>query len=207
MKHPSVRELYRYWNAQRGLRAAPERSDIEPGAIRRALADTFILAHDAAHGHSFRIAGTRLCAAVGRELRGSAFINLWDQGSSRTIKDLVAAVTRESIGAVAGARGCSADGDVLDFELVLLPLRHQTATDARVLGALAPQDLPYWFGMNPVGKLALGTIRYLGHEDTQDLDTQDLDSQELDQPDQKPDPLPPGGRIRHGLIVYDGGQS
>jgi len=72
---------------------------------------------------------------------------------------------------------------------------------------LAPQDLPYWFGMNPVGKLALGTIRYLGHEDPQDLDTQDLDSQELDQPDQKPDPLPPGGRIRHGLIVYDGGQS
>jgi len=42
VKHPSVRELYRYWNAQRGLRAAPERSDIEPGAIRRALADTAV---------------------------------------------------------------------------------------------------------------------------------------------------------------------
>src|SRR4051812_35751029 len=47
MKHPSVRELYHYWIAQRGLRAAPERSDIEPSAIRRALADTFILACDA----------------------------------------------------------------------------------------------------------------------------------------------------------------
>jgi hypothetical protein len=212
MKHPSVRELFRYWNTQRGLRAAPERSEIEPGAIRRALADTFILSYDAAHGHSFRIAGTRLCAAVGRELRGTAFINLWDQESRRTINDLVGAVTRESIGAVAGARGCSADGDVLDFELVLLPLRHQSATDARVLGALAPQDLPYWFGMNPVGKLALGTIRYLGHEDTQDLDTQDLDTQDLDtqnldagEPSKRP--LPSGGRIRHGLIVYDGGQA
>ena len=41
MKHPSARELYDYWNAQRGLRAAPERADIEPGAIRRALADTW----------------------------------------------------------------------------------------------------------------------------------------------------------------------
>ena len=194
MKHPSVRELFRYWNTQRGLGAAPERSDIEPGAIRRALADTFILAYDDAHGHSFRIAGTRLCAAVGRELRGTAFINLWDQESRRNINDLVAAVTRESIGAVAGARGCSADGDVLDFELVLLPLRHQSATDARVLGALAPQDLPYWFGMNPVGKLALGTIRYLGHEDA-------------GEPDAEPEPLPSGGRVRHGLIVYDGGQA
>jgi hypothetical protein len=199
MKHPSVRELYRYWNAQRGLRAAPERSDIEPGAIRRALADTFILSQDAAHGHSFRIAGTRLCAAVGRELRGTSFINLWDEESRRNVNDLVAAVTRESIGAVAGARGCSADGDVLDFELVLLPLRHQSATDARVLGALAPQDLPYWFGMNPVGKLALGTIRYLGHEDTQNRDA--------GEPGERPEPLPSGGRIRHGLIVYDGGQA
>jgi hypothetical protein len=194
MKHPSVRELYRYWNAQRGPRAAPERSDIEPGPIRRALADTFILAYDTTTGHSFRIAGTRLCAAFGRELRGAAFVNLWDQKSSRSINDLVGAVTRESVGAVAGARGCSADGDVLDFELVLLPLRHQTATDARVLGALAPQDLPYWFGMSPVGKLALGTIRYLSHEDA-------------GEPDQRPEPLPTGGRIRHGLIVYDGGQT
>src|SRR5207302_1788665 len=199
MKHPSVQELYRYWNAQRGLRPAPERSDIEPGAIRRALADTFILAHDAATGHSFRIAGTRLCAAFGRELRGSVFLSLWDQESTRRISDLIGAVTRESIGAVAGARGCSAEGDVLDFELVLLPLHHQSATDARVLGALAPQDLPYWFGMSPVGKLALGTIRYLGHQDTQDLDA--------GEPDQGREPLPAGGRIRHGLVVYDGGQN
>jgi hypothetical protein len=197
MKHPSVRELYHYSNAQRGLGVAPERSDIEPGAIRRALADTFILAQNvatghAATGHSFRIAGTRLCAAFGRELRGAVFVDLWDQESRRRIDNLIAEVTRECVGAVAGARGCSADGDVLDFELVLLPLRHQTATDARVLGALAPQDLPYWFGMNPVGKLALGTIRYLGHEDAGD-------------PEQTREPLPNGGRIRHGLIVYDGG--
>lgn len=204
MKHPSVRELYRYWNVQRGLRAAPERSDIEPGAIRRALADTFILAQNvaiehAASGHLFRIAGTRLCAAFGRELRGTFFLNLWDQESTRHLGDLIGAVTRESVGAVAGARGCSAEGDVLDFELVLLPLHHRSATDARVLGALAPQDLPYWFGMSPVGKLALGTIRYLGHQDTQDFDAGG--------PDRGREPLPTGGRIRHGLVVYDGGQS
>jgi hypothetical protein len=202
MKHPSVRELYHYWNAQRGPRPAPERADIEPGAIRRALADTFILTYDPAAGHAFRIAGTRLCAAFGRELRGAAFVNLWDQQSARTINDLIGAVTNESVGAVAGVRGCNADGDVLDFELVLLPLRHDTAADARLLGALAPQDLPYWFGMNPVGKLALGTIRYLGHEDRHGRNTQALDAAESDHA-----PLPTGGRIRHGLIVYDGGQS
>jgi hypothetical protein len=197
MKHPSVRELYHYWIAQRGLRAAPERSDIEPSAIRRALADTFILACDAT-GHSFRIAGTRLCAAFGRELRGTAFVNLWDQESRCRVNNLIEEVTRECVGAVAGARGCCAHGGVLDFELVLLPLRHGTATDARVLGALAPQNLPPWFGMSPLGKLALGTTRYLGHEDTQGADA--------GEPVQGRKPLPNGGRVRHGFIVYDGGQ-
>ena len=209
MKHPSVRELYHYWDGQRGLRRAPERTDIEPGPIRRALADTFILAQNIATGHapgghSFRIAGTRLCAAFGRELRGTSFLNLWDQESARRVNDLVGVVTRETVGAVAGARGCSTEGDVLDFELVLLPLRHQTETDARMLGALAPLDLPYWFGMSPVGKLALGTIRYLGHEGAQNVDAQNVDAGE---PEQAREPLLTGGRIRHGLIVYDGGQS
>jgi hypothetical protein len=193
MKHPSARELYDYWNAQRGPRAAPERSDIEPGAIRRALADTFILAYDNGTGHSFRIAGTRLCAAFGRELRGAAFIDLWDQESRRRMHDLLGVVAREYIGIVAGARGCSPEGADLDFELLVLPLRHRNATDARLLGALAPREVPYWFGMNPVGRLSLGTVRYLGDRDTT-------------APDRRTEPLPPGGRIRHGLVVYDGGQ-
>ena len=34
MKHAASRELYAYWEEQRGRRAAPERAEIEPGAIR-----------------------------------------------------------------------------------------------------------------------------------------------------------------------------
>lgn len=194
MKHPSVRELYDYWNAQRGLRAAPERSDIEPGAIRRALADTFVLAYDRQTGHSFRIAGTRLCAAFARELRGAAFIDLWDQESRHRMHDLLAVVTHECVGVVAGARGRNAEGACLNLELVVLPLRHRTPTDARLLGALAPTEVPYWFGMNPLGRLSLGTIRYLGRDAAVPA---------------KPSVAPPqpGGRIRHGLVVYDGGQT
>ena len=73
MKHPSIRELFDYWNKRRGGRPAPERGEIEPGAIRHVLADTFILAFDAGAGHPFRIAGTRVCALFGRELKGAAF--------------------------------------------------------------------------------------------------------------------------------------
>jgi hypothetical protein len=46
MKHPSNRELFDYWNEQRGSRLAPERDEIDPHAIRRVLADMFILSFE-----------------------------------------------------------------------------------------------------------------------------------------------------------------
>ena len=46
MKQASSRELFGYWAVRRGKRAAPERGEIEPSAIRRALGDVFILEFD-----------------------------------------------------------------------------------------------------------------------------------------------------------------
>ena len=60
-------------------RLAPERADIEPGAIRQVLGDTFVLEVDGRASHPFRIAGTRLCALFGRELKGESFIKLWQR--------------------------------------------------------------------------------------------------------------------------------
>jgi hypothetical protein len=72
MRHASIRELFDYWNERRGRRPAPERADIEPSAIRGVLADTFILFFQPRIGHPFRVAGTRVCALFGREIKGKA---------------------------------------------------------------------------------------------------------------------------------------
>src|SRR5438552_5299077 len=115
MKHSSIRELFDYWNERRGRRPAPERGDIEPGDIRGVLADTFILAFDAPASHPFRIAGTRVCALFGRELKGEAFVNLWTAESRPLLRDLLTVVAHETIGVVAGARAASAEGAALEF--------------------------------------------------------------------------------------------
>jgi hypothetical protein len=194
MKHPSVRQLFDYWNERRGLRAAPERSDIEPGAIRRVLADTFILAFDVRAGHPFRIAGTRVCAAFGRELKSEAFLDLWRAEDRAQVRDLLTAVAHESIGVVASARATNAEGVELEFELLALPLKQRGRTDARVLGALAPTAMPYWFGVNALGSLTLGSHRYLG-------------AGEFAEPMPRLAPTLPEGRLSRGFLVYDGGQS
>jgi hypothetical protein len=193
MKHSSTRQLYHYWNERRGLRSAPERSEIEPGAIRHILADTFILTFDARAGHPFRIAGTRVCAAFGRELKGEALVNFFAAESRDLICELFSVVATEAIGAVAGLQADSAEGDTLELELLMLPLSHRDRTDARIIGALVPVAAPYWLGTSTLGALALNTHRYLAPGLTAEVAPRIA-------------PALPSGRIRRGLMVYDGGQ-
>jgi len=124
MKHPSTRALFDYWNERRGNRPAPERADIDPAAIRHALGDTFMLAADFVDELRFRLAGTRVCALFCREIKGEAFPALWSEESRKGIEDLLTIVTNETLGAVAGLTGRTADGSEADLEILLLPLAH-----------------------------------------------------------------------------------
>jgi len=190
MKHAASRELYAYWEERRGRRAAPERAEIEPGAIRGALSDAFILSLDAARGHPVRLAGTRVCALFDRELRGEPFLRIWAADSRTIITGLLAILGDERIGTVAGATGRNRAGDVLDLELLLLPLDAPRPSFARAIGVLAPLEVPPWLGTSPLSPLTLGSRRHVGAA---------LEKRLL------PRFLAPRGR--RGLVVYDGGRS
>ncbi len=161
MKQTSSRELFGYWTARRGTRAAPERGEIEPSAIRRALGDVFILEFDRRQGHPFRLAGTRICALFGCELRNQAFLNLWDEETRAQLAQLLAVVADEATGVVAAAKGQTPEGWAQDLELVLLPLAHRGDTHARMIGSLAPLAAPFWLGTSRLGALTLGGTRHL----------------------------------------------
>jgi len=195
MKHSSTRELFDYWDMRRGARSAPERSEIEPGAIRRVLADTFMLTFDPCAGHPFRIAGTRVCAAFGRELKGVAFTEIWARASQDPIRELMTTVATETVGVVAGATGRSCGGAALELEFLVLPLAHRGGAGTRMLGALVPTEVPYWLGVETLGQLSLGITRYLGPLTGPYSGSRSLPA------------VPSNARVRHGLVVYDGGQA
>src|ERR1700737_5252614 len=98
MKHQSIRELFAYWHNLRGSRPAPERGDIEPVAIRNLLADVFILSLEPHAGHPFRVAGTRVCALFGREIKGESFLDLFSHDARGEVRDLIAIIAHESVG-------------------------------------------------------------------------------------------------------------
>ena len=189
MKHPASRELHAYWEKKRGNRAAPERGEIEPGAIRQVLSDAFILALDTDAGHPFRLAGTRVCALFGRELKSESFIGLWAAASQPVISDLLAILGEEHIGTVAGVTAQSAMGEPVELELLLLPLSANRPSLARTIGVLAPLQVPRWLGEIAIGALTLGNRRHVGAA---------LQSRVL------PRFMAPRGRQR--LVVHQGGR-
>jgi hypothetical protein len=75
--------------------------------------------------------------------------------------------------------------------LLLLPLSHQSKTEARVLGALAPMAAPYWLGARAIGPLKLGMFRHVTSA------TQGMAPPRL---------VAAAGRLKHGLVVYQGGR-
>ena len=161
MKHSASRELFAHWNERRGTRALPERGDIEPAAIRASLGDTFILGGEPREELRFRLAGTRVCALFGRELKDETVAALWEDADQSAMRHLLAIIAEEEIGVVAGARGRTPEGFSCELELLLLPLRHRGRPGRRMLGALAPLAVPVWLGASRLEPLSLGTPRYL----------------------------------------------
>ena len=164
MRHLASGQLFAHWNERRSGRALPERGDIEPAAIRAALGDTFILGTESGDDLRFRVAGTRICALLGRELKNEAFITLWATAHQAPMRGLLVAVGEEEIGVVAGARAHTPEGLDCDLELLLLPLRHRGSSGRRMLGALAPLAVPAWLGASWLEPLELGSLRYLTEE-------------------------------------------
>jgi hypothetical protein len=194
MKHISTRHVFEYWNRKRGTRPAPERNDIDPVEIRRALGDTFLLTADFANQARFRLAGTRVCAMFGREIKGEVFTALWDAESRQAIDELLQVVTGEASGAVAGGIGRTDDATATEVEMLLLPIAYTRPARVCALGVLAPTAPPYWLGAKPMTELELTGLRYMG-------------------PQAKTRGAPrfgpvgeEAGRLRHGFVVYTGGR-
>jgi hypothetical protein len=183
MKHPSSREFFAYWDQKRGAARAPDRSEIEPGAVRELLGDIFVLSYEAAAGYPFRVAGTRVCALLGCDLKGESFSARFAPQARREIEEIVAVVAEEMLAAVAGITATSEDGSPAHLELLLLPFSPRAHTPISLTGLLAPFASQH----GVLRDLSVTSWRYLGDQ---------------------PQKLVPRAlrklKIAHGFMVYEG---
>ncbi len=157
MKHPSNRDFFAYWDERRGFERAPDRSDIEPAAVRELLGDIFVLSCDAEAGFPFRMAGTRLCALLGGDVKNQSFPAHFAAPSCSEIEEIVTVVCEEMLPAVVGIKAPSPDGSTAHLELLLLPFNARAHEPISLTGLLAP------FGQiqGPLGPLEIVSWRYM----------------------------------------------
>ena len=183
MKHPSNQQFFAYWDKKRGEARAPERSDFDPEAVRELLGDIFVLAYDTANRYPFRVAGTRLCALLGRDLKDRSFSQLFAPEARREIEDIIAAVTEEMLAAVVGLTAVSAEGPA-HLELLLLPFNYRAHAPLSLTGLLAPFET----GRTALRDFELTSWRYLNHPSAERLVPRALRKLKL----------------ARGLMVYEG---
>ncbi len=158
MKQQGTVALFQYWDRLRNGRPAPKRTEIEPADIKAMLADTFILERDLRGDAVFRLAGTRLCAAFGRELKGFSFVSLFghaDQGLASEVAQ--GSLLKKSV-AVSAFEGTTKNGRSVEFELLLLPLDGGTE-NPRALGSIRAAQKPFWLGADPVTECRIDSVR------------------------------------------------
>jgi hypothetical protein len=207
MKHATSRELYEYWNRVRGGDRAPQRSAIEPAEIRGILADTFIAEVGNRESYPIRLAGTRVCALYGKEIKGINFLDFWTAEDRSALATLAAAVCEDGAAAVVTTIVLSARSEETTCELLLLPLHHGDKSFNRILGSFASLEQPGWLGADPVVSQQLVSLRLIWPDENPSFMRRKTD-RSLNFPAAAAlTAIPTRSGRRHGhLIVMDGGR-
>jgi len=191
----TTRLLFAHWDLLRGERAAPTRADIDPARLRGFLADVFMLdAHPWQDGR-IRLAGTRICALFGHELKGRHLPELWEEDEQAEMSRLVGAVTGTMHGLVASVTGHTPQGRELDAELLLLPVRPNASGECGAIGSFTAAALPSWLGVDHIASVTTRTLRMIERTPS---DTPPFGRLVA--------PSPSGGTKRDHLIVLPGGR-
>ncbi|MDS7597236.1 PAS domain-containing protein [Agrobacterium tumefaciens] len=164
MKSTAGLDIYAYWNDLRGGRSAPKREDIDPVKLKHHLGDLFILTDPGDECPRFRLAGTRICALFGRELRDNRFSSLWLTETAPFANRIAQGVMQHGLPVLFKAEADDGYSDApLNFEMLLLPLRSESMEHPRLLGALLPEHPRPEFA-SPIDHLALTSSNLLRTE-------------------------------------------
>ncbi len=160
MQFEKTKKMLEYWQNLKGDRQAPARNEIEPSDIRSLLGDTFIL--EINHKLKiviYRLAGTRLCEAYGRELKGLGFLTPWNEEDNlavlQAITNTYASFTPNCLNHYAKTE----HGRFTEYETLLLPLAPVPDGTSRVIGITSPKKPAFWHGVEPITSNKLRSVR------------------------------------------------
>lgn len=135
--YAAIAQVEAYWEALRGTRLLPKRSDIDPRGIEQSLENAFILERVAPGVARLRIAGTHLTELMGMEVRGMPVTALFSANARRQVSDLLEEVFQGPAIVTLTLRAAGGPGrPETEARMVLLPLKSDLGDVSRILGCL-----------------------------------------------------------------------
>ncbi|NNE51410.1 MAG: PAS domain-containing protein [Sulfitobacter sp.] len=138
--YAALAQLEAYWEALRGTRLLPKRSEIDPRGIELALENAFILERIAPGIARLRIAGSHLNDLMGMEVRGMPLTSLFTAPSRRIVSDLLEDVFQMPACATLRLHSDGTAGrPALEARMSLLPLKSDLGDISRIIGCFVAQ--------------------------------------------------------------------
>lgn len=137
LNFPACRDLQAYWEALRGTRQMPARSEFDPRGIEQTLACTFVAEKVAPSVARIRVAGSVMNDALGMDVRGMPITAFFDPAS----RDALGEATRDLFASPAmvilelSARR-SFGRKPIRARLLLLPMSDGEGNISRLVGCL-----------------------------------------------------------------------
>lgn len=200
MRHPATQAILAHWNDVRGTRPLPRRLEIQPACIGTFLLDTFILERSDRSAFRFRLAGTRVGARFGADLKARDFLSCWGEADRALLAPHLESISELGrIGLFTG-EAVRADGAAprpgparQEFEMIVLPLLHTGHEIDRLLCHLAPLGDAGAAPGAPIGRLRLLAAETIWPDGAADRPAAESDRQ-----------LPLAPHVRTARIVRQG---
>jgi hypothetical protein len=165
MISPQHSDLIRIWNNLRGRRSIPRVSDITAPAIAAHLHSLLIIEEQPGGEAKIRLAGTAVCALLGREVSGLVFDDLWDARDQADLARMAEAIFHDGSVIIIGAIGHREAHESEQLSVLLLPVEAEKGRPRRLIGTFA---LPHTGDVSlfPITKLQIASIRILDADRT-----------------------------------------
>jgi len=140
MRHRTTETVFNYFNHLRAGRSAPLRHEIDPSVLKNVLPDLFIMEKGRDGLVRFRLAGTRVCLVLGREMREREFADVWDTAFRHRMRLAADTVLANRNPLEVAVTATADDGSTLSLEMLMLPLLSRIDRCDRIFGSLVVLD-------------------------------------------------------------------
>lgn len=135
--YAAISQVEAYWEALRGTRLMPKRSEIDPRGIETALEYAFILERIAPGIARLRVAGSHLTDLMGMEVRGMPLTTFFLPDDRRSVSNLLEEVFQgPGVSSLRLEAAGAAGRPPLEARMLLMPLKSDLGDVSRALGCL-----------------------------------------------------------------------